>query len=260
MPTTTAGGEEITAMMNKTQNTTRIPASRRMGHRAMMTAAFSALLLVSGGPLAGCHNRGPAATPTARARHVFFGIDASRGARRHLGGYAVTAANVAEVLHPGEDALTLFRMDRETREFSDGDGACGSAEATMATIQREVKAVSPADGTLPEKFWRTVAARAADATASHEDVVIVLASDGDNDDQRAASKQAIRAAAVSLARNLHVRAVILCGVEASNRAYLRDCFDRFGARRLFLLGPSESDPGRVTALVASAAAAEGGRS
>lgn len=203
----------------------------------------------------GCASRGPAAAQLrgalqiapARPLRVFAGIDTSVGARAHLAGYALVVSEAAEVLRPGLDTLTLYRVDRRTAEFSDRPAA-GDAEATLAAIADEVRHPPAGPRTLPEGFWATVQKRA--ASGSEGNVVIVLASDGDNDNQSAASKRALRAAGSALARNPRVRAVVLCGVSSANRAYLRDCFAALDERRrLHILGPSEMEAGALAALI-----------
>lgn len=208
---------------------------------AAAVVAGATLLLV-----AGCPRPAPSPSPSGTSAtkiagvHLVVGLDASVSARSHLGGYAVLAAQLAGRLTPGQDRLTLFRVDDQTAEFLDKP-ATGSADATLATIVQELQTVSPRRGTLPEKFWREAADRAQGASSP---VVLVLFSDADNDDQRAGSAEAIRQAGHQLAKNSHIRAVVVCGAERRNWAGLRRCFAPLG-ERFHLIGPSEMEIERL---------------
>ena len=191
-----------------------------------------ALILLLGGLLlmAGC---GGKVTPV----HCYIGLDASQSARPHLGGYTLLSGQLSGRLNAGVDALTLYRLDDHVTEFSD-QPASGSLATTLTAIARNVQQVSPGRGTFPAKYWEEVAARAEQAPA---DVVILLFTDGDNDDQRAASTKSIRVAAERLAQNPRVKQVILCGVEQRNYAWLHACFASLGEKRFHLLNPVEMD-------------------
>jgi hypothetical protein len=189
---------------------------------------------------AGCTGRTPGGAPTHSAPparlHCYLGLDASQSARPHLGRYTLLSGQIASRLNADTDRLTLFRLDDHVTEFSDKP-ATGSMEATLTAITQNVQQVSPGHGTFPAKFWEEIAQRAAQS----EDAVVILFTDGDNDDQRAASEKAIRSAAARLAKNPHVKAVILCGVERRNYASLHTAFAPLGEHRFRLLNPQEME-------------------
>jgi len=194
---------------------------------------FPALILLTCGLfVAGCGG-GSKVAPL----HAYLGLDASQSARPHLGGYTLLSGQIAGRLNADTDTLTLVRLDDQVTAFSDKP-ATGSTETTLKAIAENVQQVSPGHGTFPEKFWEEVATR---AEQSHDNTFIVLFTDGDNDDQREASRKAIRAAAERLAKNPRVKAVILCGVERRNYAALQADFAALGEHRFHLLNPQEME-------------------
>lgn len=191
------------------------------------------MLLVCCLLVAGCGSR----TQEPARLHCFVGLDASQSARAHLGGYTLLSGQIASRLNSEKDTLTLFRLDDQATAFSDKP-ATGSMEATLTAIAENVQQVSPRHGTFPAKFWAEIVNRAAQ---SEDNVVVILFTDGDNDDQRAASEKAIRATAKQLAGNPRVKEVIVCGVERRNFALLQSEFAPLGEHRFHLLNPLEMD-------------------
>jgi hypothetical protein len=197
---------------------------------ALAAAAIVGLIVT----LMGC-SRTPG--PLSRV-HAYVGIDTSSGTRPRLAAFAALAARLAGGrLEPDRDQLTLLTVCDTTREFSDGP-APESQTVIQQTIVRAVQTPPAHRGTRPALFWSEVARRVDAETASR--VVVVLLSDGDNDDMTPDSRAAIRAAAKRLAASDHVAAVAVIGVNPENRACLRDCFAPLGDR-FWLQGPTEMD-------------------
>ena len=169
--------------------------------------------------------------------HCFIGLDASGSARAHLGGYTLLSGQIATRLTANTDTLTLFRLDDQVTEFSNKP-ATGGMETTLTAISQNVQQVSPGRGTFPAKFWEETATR---AEQSRDNTVVILFTDGDNDDQRASSGKAIRAAIARLAQNPRVKEVIVCGVERRNYASLHAYLAPLGEERSHLLNPTEME-------------------
>jgi hypothetical protein len=195
----------------------------------MKTRLLASLAALSCCTFSGCSHPHPAV-------HVYIGLDASGSARRDRGRYAVLTKGLTEQLQAGQDRLTLYRVDRETHEFSDGVYD-GNVEVTLKTLAVEVKAPARQSGTLPAKFWQQAAEH---VRQDHGPVVICLMSDGDNDDMRAASWQQMHVDALRLAQCRQVRAVVVCGARAENWERLRAALAPLGSR-LHLLSPTQLD-------------------
>ena len=191
-----------------------------------------ALLLLLGALMliAGC---GGKVTPV----HCYIALDASVSARPHLGGYTLLSGQLSGRLNGGVDKLTLFRLDDHVTEFAD-QVASGSLDTTVREIAQNVKQVSVGRGTFPAKYWEEVANR---AEQSSNNTMVILFTDGDNEDQRTASAKSIHASAERLAKNPRVKQVILCSVEQRNYAWLHACFDCLGEKRFHVLNPVEMD-------------------
>lgn len=202
---------------------------------------FIALLSVSLSTTTGCSLR-----PNAML-HVYAGLDASGSARKHLGNYVIVTKGVTEQLLPERDWLTLFRVDNETREFMD-EPCSGDTEQNFKTLVEEVRTQSKQSRTLPAKFWETVLERVSTDTRPS---LILLFSDGDNDDLRPASWKAIRQYATQLAACRHVKAVVFCGATKENWAKIRAAFAPLGPR-LHLKSPNQLTEEAVTSLVEKA--------
>jgi hypothetical protein len=194
--------------------------------------SFALILLLCGLLFAGCVG------PKKSVRlHCYIGLDASGSARTHLGGYTLLSGQIAARLTADTDILTLFRLDDQVTEFSNKP-ASGSMETTLTAITQNVQQLSPGRGTFPAKYWEETADR---AEQSRDNSVILLFSDGDNDDQRASSAKAIRAAIARLAKNPRVKEVIVCGVERRNYASLQSYLAPLGEDRFHLLNPTEME-------------------
>jgi hypothetical protein len=186
--------------------------------------------------LSGCNKHKP--------MHLLMGIDASGSARRRLGDYFLVTKALAEQLSAGEDKLTLYRVDNNAKEFSD-QPYDGNTENLLLTLKHEITDKALQNGTYPAKFWTNTADR---ATQSKVPVLVVLLSDGDNDDMRPEVVREMKAAAQQLANCPQVRGVVLCGASPTNWQSLRETFKPLGAR-LTLLSPTEMAADKVTPLL-----------
>jgi hypothetical protein len=162
------------------------------------------------------------------AMDAIIGLDTSDSARKDFKGGALVAASVAERLRAGRDGLRLFRVDHDCREIGTGK-TLGDSEATLALIGSEMKSRSKQHGTLPERFWEQVAAQVG-AAKTGRPLVIVLATDGDNDDLRPESRRKISGYIARLAASSRVRGVVLYGVRPSNMEAIRQQFAPLGER------------------------------
>ena len=174
-------------------------------------------------------------TPSAPPRHVLASLDVSGSAKAQKGSFLAVTVGVAEAITLDRDTLTLYRLDRDTREFYDGPVG-GDGESLAATLAEETQAQTNQSRTLPAPFWREAARR---AQTDSGPVYILLLSDGDNDDLRQASWDDMAASAKLLGENAHVRSVVLCGVRPANWARLRQCFAPLGDR-LHLMAPGQA--------------------
>jgi len=222
-----------------------------MMNQTTLRGPLLAALAAGGAFLTGCGppTRGakPLDSPVAPGIHLYDGIDRSVSYRPHLSAAVTLCAGQAGLLDPATDHLTLYRVDRQTREFSDGP-VPDDPDAVQHTLVTQVKNVPPQSGTFPARFWTTVADRAA---ADQDTAVIGFYSDADNDDLNAASEAVIRAAAQKLAANKRVASVSVYGVNPENRADLRRCFAPLGDR-LHLYGPTEMTADAVAEAVDAA--------
>ena len=173
--------------------------------------------------------------------HVYAGIDLSGSARKDIGSYVLLTKSASEQLQSGQDHTTLNRDDIATHEFSDGlyDG---NVEQTVKTVVAEVKSAPSKGGTFPALFWQQVTSRVENDSAP---TVILLMSDGDNDDMRAEATQQMRDASERLSRCKQVRAVVFCGANKENWDQLREIFAPLG-NRLHMLTSTQLDAESVT--------------
>lgn len=177
-------------------------------------------------------------------QHLYAGLDSSLSWRSRLGVSATLCARQTMNLDPNQDKVTLFRVDRQTEEFFD-DSAPESGEELQATIIRQLQKNPTTSGTYPAVFWKEAADR---AEGDSGPVTIELFSDGDNDDQEAASLADIRRSAHRLAGNPHIAGVWVFGAARENWAVLRSEFAPLG-NRFHLCVPSEMTVEKVAEAV-----------
>ena len=157
---------------------------------------------------------------------VAIGIDTSGSARTGLSQYVLQASRFTAHLEPGQDGLTLYRVDYETQEFY-RDRVRGGREAALKRFLAEVARQPTRNRTFPEAFWREAVKQSENCARP---VALLYFSDGDNDDMSAESKAALRVLGARLAANPHILCVALIGVKTTNQAYWNDCFGCLGER------------------------------
>lgn len=179
--------------------------------------------------------------------NLVIGIDASESVRPQMGDYLVLVKSLLEELRSEQDSLTLYRVDDTVNEFSDGlyDG---DMERTLTGVVAEVKDHPAKRGTYPAKFWRHVADN---AEQSRVPVVILLMSDGDNDDMTAQAIHEMKVAAKRLAQCKRVSAVALCGASSANWESLKTIFQPLG-ERFHLWTPSDMNTEKPITLLRKA--------
>jgi hypothetical protein len=180
--------------------------------------------------------------PQGRAVDVLAAIDVSDSTRLplpgggHLMGRSIELlARVGTRLDYSRDHLTIFRVERETREFYD-DLAPRSREKFQWFLIRHTKPAPAHSGTFPARFWTQAAARAARAS---EPVAVVYLGDADNDDLTPASRDEMSRAAQQLASNAQVREVSIYGANPKNWETLRQVFAPLDAKGILHLHASD---------------------
>jgi len=178
--------------------------------------------------------------PRGSAVEVIAGIGASGSERRAeatggtvMGRSIAALAKLAVRLDCNRDHLTVFRVDREAREFYD-QTAPESREKFQWLLINETKP-APRSGSFPASFWTRVAKR---AQSAKRPVAICLFQDGDNDDLRPAARLEMQHAARVLAANPRVVSVRFYGARSKNWDTLRAVFAPLG-QRLHFQGPDQ---------------------
>jgi hypothetical protein len=210
---------------------------RNIVPRALSVGALVVLTLSH----SGCRNSAfsPPLSPPA---HLLIGWDASKSARKWLPAYVRAGARLVRRFEPDYDWVTMYRVDSETTEFFD-EPPPGSILTVQNLLTSELADPPAKDGTSPWRFWKAVAERAA---AIQRPVLIVLLTDGENDDQTKAGQHELRFAIARLAGNKNVRRVCVWGVERTSREALRRELSPLG-NRLVLCGPLTMHPNQAMA-------------
>ena len=151
-----------------------------------------------------------------------------------LGAGTALLVQVSEALHEGRDQLRLFRVERQTEEIYAGPAV--DASQLLPQVVSGVKPRPEVSQTFPAAFWQQTASLAKKAPGP---VVVLLLTDGDNDDQTPEAKRAIKAAASALAACPNTRSVVVAGVSRQNRAWLREALEPALGGRLQLLAPEQ---------------------
>ena len=146
------------------------------------------------------------------------------------------AAKLARRLDCARDHLTIYALNEATTELLDGPPPTSTER--MLRLLSEETALSASVGTYPEKFWQQIADR---FTGCQQPIAIAVFTDGENSDESARSKAAIRTLAERLARNPRVLQISFYGVDKEHRQYLRGCFKAFGEDRLKIYGVGDAD-------------------
>jgi hypothetical protein len=176
---------------------------------------------------------------------LYAGIDDSLSQTQRLGASKLFVSRVSGRLAQDRDRLIVYRAGHVTEEIY--NNAPRSMERMLQTLNHELSAPDPRPGTFPEPFWTSVAANAIVPGAP---IIVVFCSDGENSDQTEVSRRAIKDAGAVLARSPRVRAVLVVGIRAGQRGYLRDCLAPLGDR-VYFFGEAENDFARVKQIIAS---------
>lgn len=181
--------------------------------------------------------------PLGRNVEVISGIDTSDSEREkdasggsRLGRGIALLAKLGARLDQNRDHLTVFRVDREAREFYD-QLAPKSREKFQWRLISETQTPAQQSGTLPYKFWTEAAKR---ADQSESPVAVCLFSNGDCDDLSDAAHAELRQAAQKLAQNPRVVSVRIYGAESKNWASIKEDFAPLGDR-LQVQNPGDMD-------------------
>jgi hypothetical protein len=203
------------------QHLLRLKSDRKRPHHDDMRHLLPIALLAV---VAGCSSapRQPLA--------VVVGIDTSGSAKRFLAAYAAVTAQIAGVLEPGLDELTVFRFDYEAREIY-GTEPPMSLESFSGKLVQDLSGESPRRGTKPAEFFRR-AADAADRTQLP--VRIVFLGDGGNDDLSADGAHELRRAARRLGDNPRVLSVTVSGAVPGMREGIRSHMSPLGDKLRFV--------------------------
>lgn len=148
---------------------------------------------------------------------VIAGIDASDSTRPYLSAYVLSLSSVAMSLDDRSDAMTVLRFDRTCSEIY-GPIPPASSEEFQAQMVHYLRAGAKRRGTLPEFFYEQAAQLAAHASTK---TVILCYTDGDIDDQSRTAEAEMKEAAVELAANSKVCAVIVTGTLPGAREQIR---------------------------------------
>ena len=145
--------------------------------------------------------------------HVILDTDVSKSTAKYLPAFAALNSEIVGRLDPDKDFVTAYAMDRENRCYID-DRAPDSLDKFQEVTIHALSIPPDRPGTYPAVAWAAIADKA-DKTAGH-DIEIVVATDGDDDQNSRASRKAVRAAAARLAANARVSAVAVVGVSPEN--------------------------------------------
>jgi len=188
------------------------------GALTAVIAAAGGVCVVAGLFLAFRLLTGPHPAPRAPLCLV-IGSDNSRSNRTQAGAGALSAARLGSEL-ASSDTLTLVRVNATAEEYFAGPPPVSRTQ-TLEIILNALKDAPPRKGTFPLLFWRDVAERCAQADAP---VFAVFYTDGENDDQSAQTRSALRKVIRELAADKHLRFVALVGAKPQTRAGLRRDF------------------------------------
>lgn len=154
--------------------------------------------------------------------YLIVGIDTSLSARHMLSSYGAVLRKLAVRMNVPGDQLSVLRIDNESREVSGPRPPRGSF-----TFMRELAATARPAPSLPGTYHAIFMDRAARLTRNSElPVVILLLTDGVNDDLSSAAMNAMRRTATDLASMPQFRRVIWAGVEPGWRERIRDEMER----------------------------------
>jgi len=181
---------------------------------------------------------------------VRAGFDASDGNRLRLSAAVNAFAAQTQSLDPDIDKVVGYRVDNHTEPFT-GEFALNDPDILEAEVIHQLGPKPSHRGTYPERFFRLIA-----DDLDHNDVptMIELFSDGDNDDQSAATRLALRRIAKRLASHLHAQ-IWFFGIDKSNIEKWKDLFKPLGTRIHFCT-QDELTPAAAVDVIAAASQSE----
>lgn len=198
-----------------------------------MSKSSSSLLLVAalvGISLSiGCGGRSTSPAPTgvdsaaampAGSRDAFYliaGVDASTSARNSLPAYGSVLRKLAARMTAPGDQMSVLRIDNECREVSGPRPPRGSLNF-LKELARTARPLPSQNGTYHAVFMDRAASL---AEGSSLPVVILLLTDGVNDDFSPEAISSMRASATRLAGNPGFSRVIWAGVNPGWRERIR---------------------------------------
>ena len=175
--------------------------------------------------------RYPLKVPAPVCFDALVGIDISASNRKNLPGSVVSVSRFGSSLGPC-DQLALYRVSSVAEEFYSGPPP-SSRQKLQELIIAQVREVPRRRGTFPVKFWEEAALRSA---GNGRPVLVLLYSDGENDDMSNESRVSLKHVARRLAANTRVRFVGVVAASPKTRRSLRDAFTPLG-HRFALLEP-----------------------
>ncbi len=159
------------------------------------------------------------ATATAREPYyLIVGIDTSTSARHMLSAYGAALRKLAVGMKVPGDQMSVLRIDNESREVSGPRPPRGSL-SFMKELASTARPLPSQAGTYHAVFMDRATRLARDSALP---VVILLLTDGVNDDMSAAAGNQMRRTANTLAEMPQFRRVIWAGVNPGWRERIRD--------------------------------------
>jgi Mg-chelatase subunit ChlD len=177
------------------------------------------VLLAGLAAASGCGSSGSASdSPSGRSPFLLIvGIDTSVSARHNLNSYAAVLRRLAVRMNRPGDQMSILRFDNESREVSGPRPPRGSL-SFMKELAKTAKPLPDQPGTYHAVFMQR-AARLAEGSALP--VVLLLLTDGVNDDLSNEAMAAMKTTAKTLAANPSFVRCIWAGVAPGWRERVR---------------------------------------
>ena len=178
---------------------------------------------------------------SSRPLHLYGGINTSLSARPQLARFAHQETQLALRMQRGQDRLTLFRLDSDTQEFTDGV-VNASMEQTQRQLAAQLGRVSKHDNTYEDEFWSAIYQRARKDTGP---VIVILWTDGYNEGATPARRARLRKTVKRLAKVSHLSGVAIVGAKPATwarlRADLAPLQSRLGSDRFLICSDTDAD-------------------
>ena len=211
-----------------------VRAETRTSWKAIvMVTSVAAAIAVCGG----CSQPMP-----RRPIRVLIGWDTSGSNRTRLPEDTRLGIQLIRALDADRDTIKLFRVDRDVQEFFDQKPP-ESRETLDQLLIQQLRSPAQKRLTRPAKFWKEILP---DVRKSQEPVLVVLLTDGENDDQSLPALREFHQAIADLARCLNLQRVCIWGVENETRHTLRQDLAPFGDRLSIHGFPDASIPEALT--------------